>query len=234
MTEDARIFLATRSIPIGMVIFDCDGVLIDSEALCDRVVAASITEQGWAITPEECHRRFLGLSFYDMVPLIESQTGKILGNDWVENVVQRLTIVLAREVEPIPGAMEALSGVTALGLPWRIASNSSHTEMNAKFARVGWSHLVRGRVHSAAEIIARGGRGKPAPDVFLEAAAMEGIDPSRCLVVEDSAAGAQAARAAGMACLGYSPDHDGRALRDAGAIPFRPMEALPVLLRGMV
>jgi HAD superfamily hydrolase (TIGR01509 family) len=214
-----------------MVIFDCDGVLIDSEALCDRVVAASITEHGWVITPEECHRHFLGLSFYDMVPIVAAKTGKPIGTDWVDRVVQRLTAILATEVEPISGAYEALTGVTALGLPWRIASNSSHTEMNAKFARVGWSDLVRGRVHSAAEIIARGGRGKPAPDVFLEAAETEGIDPAHCLVIEDSAAGAQAAKAAGMACLGFSPDHDGAALREAGAFPFRPMHALPTLLK---
>ncbi len=233
MTDEARAFLSARTLPVRMVIFDCDGVLIDSEALCDRVVAASVTEQGWTIAPEECHHRFLGLSFYDMVPLIEAHLGKPVGIGWVHQVVERLTVVLAQEVEPIPGAMEALSGVTALGLPWRIASNSSHTEMNAKFARVGWSELVRGRVHSAAEIIGRGGRGKPAPDVFLEAAAAEGFDPAHCLVVEDSAAGAQAARAAGMACLGYCPDHDGAALRSAGAIPFRPMHAIPELLRAV-
>ena len=155
MTEAVRAYLSARTNPIRMVIFDCDGVLIDSEALCDRVVAASITEHGWVITPEECHRHFLGLSFYDMVPIVAAKTGKPIGTDWVDRVVQRLTAILATEVEPISGAYEALTGVTALGLPWRIASNSSHTEMNAKFARVGWSDLVRGRVHSAAEIITR-------------------------------------------------------------------------------
>lgn len=213
-----------------MVIFDCDGVLIDSEALCDRVVAAELVALGWPISPEESHRRFNGLSFYDMVPLIEARIGRPVGTAWVNQVVDRLTIVLAEEVEPIPGAWDALTGTSAIGLPWRIASNSSHTEMAAKFARVGWESLVRGRVHSAAEIIARGGRGKPAPDVFLEAAAAENIPPEHCLVIEDSVAGARAAHAAGMACLGYSPDRDGSALRAVGAVPFRPMHALPALL----
>lgn len=234
MTEEARAFLAAREQPIRMVIFDCDGVLIDSEALCDRVCAAAITELGWIVTPEECHRRFLGLSFYDMVPLIEARTGSAIRNGWVDDLVARLSIVLSQEVEPIPGAREALSGVTSLGLPWRVASNSSHTEMNAKFGRVGWSDLMRDRVHSGAEIIARGGRAKPAPDVFLEAASAEGVASAHCLVIEDSAAGAEAARAAGMACLGYAPGHDGAGLRQAGAIPFRPMHALPVLLKAAV
>ena len=232
MTEEARTFLATRTTPIQMVIFDCDGVLIDSEALCNRVESAMLTELGWPLSPAECHERFLGQSFHDMVPLIEARIGKPLGAAWVDRIVARLTAVLAVETRPIAGAWDALTGITALGLPWRIASNSSHTEMDAKFACVGWTSLVQGRVHSAASIIARGGRGKPAPDVFLEAASAEGIAPAHCLVIEDSAAGAHAARAAGMACLGYAPDHDGAALRAAGAMPFRPMHAIPALVRG--
>jgi beta-phosphoglucomutase-like phosphatase (HAD superfamily) len=231
MTQEAHAFLAGRTRPLRLVVFDCDGVLIDSESLCDRVTAASLTKLGWTISAEECHRRFIGLSFYDMVPLIESHIGRAIGTAWVDSMVAHLSVVLAEEVEPIPGAWDALTGTTALGLPWRIASNSSHTEMAAKFTRVGWNDLVRGRIHSAAEIIARGGRGKPAPDVFLEAAAAEGVDAACCLVIEDSVAGVTAAQAAGMACLGFSPDNDGAALRAAGAMPFRTMHAIPTLLR---
>ena len=233
MTEEAVAFLNARTDPLRMVIFDCDGVLIDSEALCDRVVAASLTELGWPIAAEECHRQFLGWSFYDMVPVIEARIGRTIGAEWVDGLVARVSAVFAQEVEPVPGALDALTGTSALGLPWRIASNSSRAEMSAKFSRVGWDALVQGRVHSAAEIIGRGGRGKPAPDVFLEAAAAEGIAPAHCLVIEDSVAGARAAQAAGMACLGYCPDNDGAALRAVGAVPFRPMHAIPALLRGL-
>ena len=233
MTQEARAFLVAREHPVRMVIFDCDGVLIDSEGLTDRVVAATIGELGWAIAPDECRSRFLGISFHDMVPLIETAMGNRLDANWVDRLVDRLIAVFAQEVEPVPGARDALDGVAATGLPWRIASNSSFKEMDAKFSRAGWTDLVRGRLHSGVEIVARGGRGKPAPDIFLEAAAAEGIDPAHCLVVEDSATGARAARAAGMACLGYSPDHDGAALRTAGAIPFRPMHAIPELLRAL-
>ena len=216
---------------LGLVIFDCDGVLIDSEALCDRVVSAELRRAGWEISEAECHRLFLGLTFPDIRERAEAHLGRPLPSDWVALVVQRVTEVMAAEVEPIPGARQALLATAALGLPYRVASNSSHEEMAAKFSRAGLADLVEGRVHSAYDLIARGKRGKPDPDLFLEAAAAEGVPPAACLVIEDSLAGVQAAVAAAMRCLGLSPDSDGAQLRAAGAIPFASMEALPALLR---
>ena len=129
------------------------------------------------------------------------------------------------------GAREALASVTALGLIWRIASNSSDLEMNAKFGRTGWTDLVAGRTHSAHELVRLGGAAKPAPDVYLAAATADQVEPAHCLVIEDSVAGVTAARAAGMDCLGLAQSGDGAALRAAGAIPFRSMHDLPELLR---
>lgn len=217
---------------LGLVIFDCDGVLIDSEALCDRVVSAELRRAGWDISEAECHRLFLGLTFPDIETRAEAHLGRALPPDWVAQVVQRVTAVMAAEVEPIPGARDALLATAALGLPYRIASNSSHAEMAAKFGRAGLADLVEGRVHSAYDLIARGKRGKPDPDLFLEAAAAEGIPPAACVVIEDLLAGVQAAVAAGMRCLGFSPEGDGARLRAAGALPFASMAALPGLLRG--
>jgi HAD superfamily hydrolase (TIGR01509 family) len=217
---------------VGLVIFDCDGVLIDSEALCDRVVSAELRAAGWAVSPEECHKRFLGLTFSDIQVAAEAHLGRPLGVEWVDLLVERVTAVMAAEAEPIPGAMAALEATVAMGLPFRIASNSSHEEMAAKFARVGLDRLVAGRVHSAYDMIALGKRGKPDPDLFLAAAAAEGVSPDRCVVVEDSLAGVRAAVAAGMICLGFSPDGDGAHLRQAGALPFPSMFGLPDLLRG--
>ncbi len=217
--------------PLRLVIFDCDGVLIDSEALCDRVVSAELHGVGWPLSPAECHRRFLGLTFPDIQQAAERQLGRPLDGGWIAQVVRRVTEVMAREAEPIPGAREAIEGVRALGLPFRVASNSSHEEMAAKFARVGFTRLVEGRTHSAYGLIARGKRGKPEPDLFLEAAAAEGVAPEACVVVEDSLAGVRAAVAAGMTCLGYSPEGDGAHLRAAGALPFAAMHALPGLIR---
>lgn len=218
--------------PPALIIFDCDGVLIDSEALCDRVISACLAEQGWPLSPADCHRLFLGLTFPDIQLAAEAHLRRPLGARWVDEVVRRVTQVMADEAEPIPGAREALEATAALGLPFRIASNSSRPEMAAKFARAGLSGLVEGRIHSAYDLIARGKRGKPDPDLFLEAAAAESVSPDACVVIEDSLAGVQAAVAAGMTCLGFSPDGDGARLRQAGALPFASMFELPDLLRG--
>ena len=214
-----------------LLIFDCDCVLIDSEPLCDRVVAEDLTALGWAMTPLESSRLFLGTSFYDMRPMIEARLGRPLAPDWVSSLVAKLTAVLAAEVEAMPGARDVLEATSALGLPWRIASNSSHQEMQAKFIRTGLHDLVAGRLHSADDVIVRGGRGKPAPDLFLAAAASAGIAPESCLVIEDSLHGVRAAEAAGMQCLGYCPHDNGTHLQAAGAIPFHHLPLLPDLLR---
>jgi HAD superfamily hydrolase (TIGR01509 family) len=231
MSEAAAAFLRARQRPLELVIFDCDGVLIDSEALCNRVVAEILTEAGWPMTAKECTDRFIGMSFYAMQPEIEARLGRSLGDDWVDRVVDVVTAAMEREAEPVAGAREALDAVMAMGLNWRIASNSSHLEMAAKFGRVGWLELVAGRVHSSVDVIARGGAGKPAPDLFLAAAAAAAVAPARCLVIEDSVHGATAARAAGMDCLGFVPHGDAAALRAAGAVPFHSMHDLPGLLR---
>ena len=231
MSSEAAAFLRARRHKLEMVIFDCDGVLIDSEALCNRVVAEILTTDGWPMSAAECEERFIGMSFYAMRPVIEARLGRDLGDGWVDNLVTVVAETMAREVEPMPGGREALEAVTAQGLRWRIASNSSHREMDAKFGRVGWRVLVLGRLHSSEDVIARGGMGKPAPDVYLAAAAAEPVESARCLVIEDSVPGVTAARAAGMDCLGLAPHGEGAALRAAGAIPFRSMHDLPELLR---
>jgi beta-phosphoglucomutase-like phosphatase (HAD superfamily) len=231
VSEEAAAFLRARGRPPGMVIFDCDGVLIDSETLSNRVLARMLTEDGWPMTEEESDRRFIGISFYDVRPLAEAHLGRPLGDDWVDRIVACVVEVMRREAVPVPGAREALLAVTALSLPWRIASNSSHIEMAAKFGCCGWQDLVAGRMHSAVDVIAQGGMGKPAPELFLGAAMAEGVAPEQCLVIEDSVAGATAARAASMDCLALVRHGDGAAMRAAGAVPFVSMYDLPALLR---
>jgi HAD superfamily hydrolase (TIGR01509 family) len=231
VSEEATAFLRARRRPLELVIFDCDGVLIDSEALSNRVAAEMLRADGWDISEEEADQRFIGFSFGAVKTMAEVHLGRSLGSDWVTRVVTRVVEEMRNGAEPIPGAREALEAVTALGLPWRIASNSSHMEMDAKFGRTGWLELVAGRVHSAAELVRQGGAAKPAPDVFLAAASAQGVAPAHCLVIEDSVAGVTAAMSAGMDCLGLARHGDGADVRAAGAIPFRSMHDLPDLLR---
>jgi HAD superfamily hydrolase (TIGR01509 family) len=220
--------------PPRLVIFDCDGVLIDSEALGNRVVSQVLSADGWAISARECQRRFLGLTYADTQAMAEARLGRSLGPGWVDHLVARVTRVMAAAADPIPGAREALEATTELGLPWRIASNSSRSEMTAKFARAGFSRLVEGRIHSAHDLIAEGLPGKPAPHLFLRVAAAEGETPEACLVIEDSLAGVRAAIAAGMVCLGLSADGEGAHLRQAGASLLPSMFALPGVLRRLL
>ncbi len=218
--------MTRRTSPLGLVIFDCDGVLVDSEPHSNRIVAASLTELGWAMTADEANSIFLGITLNDMVLMIEERLGRPLPPDWRSGLSATHLKAMAEELEAIPGAIAALDAVTALGLPWRIASNGSHPEMEVKFATVGITDRVAGRVHSHTDVA----RGKPAPDLFLATAAAEGVAPADCVVIEDSVPGARAAAAAGMDCLGYAPHSDGAALRAVGAVPFHSMHDLPALI----
>jgi HAD superfamily hydrolase (TIGR01509 family) len=219
-------FLAARKASLRLVIFDCDGVLVDSEPVSNRILAEDLTSRGWPMRTAEATRRFVGTSLPDMRPEVEAHIGTILPADWHTTLQARIVAALAEEAVAVPGAVEALRAVHALGIPWRIASNSSHEEMRAKFRRIGIEHLVQGRLHSFTDVA----HGKPAPDLYLAAAAAEGVRPPDCVVVEDSPTGVRAAVAAGMDCLGFAPHGDGAALRAAGAVPFHAMAELPALL----
>jgi HAD superfamily hydrolase (TIGR01509 family) len=177
------------------------------------------------MTPGESQALFLGMSLSEMVPIIVAGLGQELPEGWTDRLAAKLVAVLSQEVAPIPGAEAVLCATAALGLPWRVASNSSPEEMAAKFGRLGMTDLVAGRTHSAREVTLP----KPAPDVFLAAAAAEGVPPECCVVVEDSPIGASGAAAAGMICLGYAPHGDGAGLRAAGALLVRNLAELPPL-----
>lgn len=231
MSTLARAILQARRDPLRLVIFDCDGVLIDSERIADRVFAEELANVGWPITPAEVHARFLGMRTQEMPPVIEAMIGRPLPEGWAMHVAQRLVLVLGEEVELMPGAIEALDAADALGLDWRIASNSGPRQLAAKFARTQLTERVAGRVLSANTIVAAGGRSKPAPDIFLAAANTAACEPTACLVIEDSILGVRGAVAAGMQCLGFDPEGDGSHLTTEGAVPFHSMFDVPDLLR---
>lgn len=213
-------------LPLRLVIFDCDGVLIDSEGPSNRAVAEEVSTLGWPMDEAESMRCFVGFRLEQIAPLVEMRIGRAVPDGWIEHLRARIIEVLSREVAAVPGAREALRALDLLGVPYRVASNSSHKEMRAKFARTAMLALLE-RAHSADDV----GIGKPAPDVFQQAARAEGVAPGACLVIEDSLPGVTAARAAGMACLGYVPNGDGRALQEAGATVIRSLGELPAMFR---
>ncbi|HUM09141.1 MAG TPA: HAD-IA family hydrolase [Acidocella sp.] len=203
--------------PPELIIFDCDGVLIDSEGVASSVIARELTGLGWAMDAAEAMSRFIGMSIADMVPMIEGRLNRRLHATWRPELAEKLVVALGEESELIQGADTMLERVNQLGIDWRVASNSSDEELAVKFARTGISHLTAGRAHSAASVIARGGRAKPAPDVFLAAAASAKVEPARCIVLEDSRLGVTGAVAAGMTCYGFAPHGNAEPLLAAGA-----------------
>lgn len=231
MSHAARTLLASRGEPVRLIIYDCDGVLIDSEPIANRIVAEDLTAIGWTISAEECDRRFLGLSYHTLAEMAEEHLGRHVPDGWLDRLLTRVSAVLAIESIMVPGALEALAATEAFGLGWCVGSNSSQQEMAAKFGCTGMLQRVHGRLYSGHDIVARGGCAKPAPDLFLAAAAAMGIAPSACLVIEDSPTGAQAARDADMTCLGLARFGQAGSLAMMRAAPFASMHDLPDLLR---
>jgi HAD superfamily hydrolase (TIGR01509 family) len=212
-----------------LVIFDCDGVLVDSEVISCRVHAEALTRHGYPITAEEVRARFLGRSARDANLEIERELGRALPAAYDGDRRAALLEALARSVEAIPHAHEALA---AIGRRMCVASSGAHDKIFTTLSRAGLYHRFAPHIFSAMQVRAS----KPAPDLFLLAAEEMAVAPSRCLVVEDSVSGVTAARAAGMGVIGFTggshcrPGDDGP-LRDAGAgVVIDDMRALPRLV----
>ncbi|MFT8418300.1 MAG: HAD family phosphatase [Acetobacter sp.] len=183
--------------PLKLVIFDCDGVLVDSEETCCRLCAQAAREAGWPVPDHLAVQTFSGMSLATIQPMIEQNAGKTLGPQWEPAMQQRFVAAMKEGVEPIAGVHAMLDAVQKLGIPVRVASNSSGEEMEVKFENTRLSAYFDGRIHSARDM----GVPKPRPDVYFAAAKAEGVLPCECVVLEDSDPGAKAAVNAGMACV---------------------------------
>jgi HAD superfamily hydrolase (TIGR01509 family) len=214
------------------VLFDCDGVLVDSEAITNTVLRDMLEELGWALTREECMRIFVGKAVKDERGLIEAHTGQPLTEDWMVRFRERRNERLMHEVQPVAGALQAVAAIHGR-LEGRIAcaSGADRFKVELQLEKCGLMPYFKGRVFSGHELP----RSKPAPDVYLAAAAALGIAPQRCAVVEDTVTGVAAGIAAGATVFGYSPPEAGhgapQVLRAAGAsVIFTDMARLPELL----
>jgi HAD superfamily hydrolase (TIGR01509 family) len=184
--------------PIELVIFDCDGVLVDSERIAVRVYAALGAELGWPLTEAEVIEKFIGRSIVSNFEQITSRVGPSRAALWQERFGQLHRAAVDAELTPVDGILEVLDTLT---LPSCVASGGRHHTMRHTLGHTGiYPYFGEGRIFSASEVA----HGKPAPDLFLHAAKQMGVNPSACIVVEDSKYGIQAARAAGMRALGYA------------------------------
>ena len=205
------------------VIFDCDGVLVDSELISNTVLAGLLTQAGLPTTLEECLRDYRGRSMASVLELARGRHGTDLPGDLDGRYYDEVKAAFARELRPVPGVIDALDRIA---LPSCVASSGPHHKMAVSLRRTGLWERFEGRIFSATEVA----RGKPAPDLFLHAARAMGFDPASTVVVEDSVPGVEAAHAAGMRALAFARDTDAGELAAAGGEPFDDMADLPRLL----
>ena len=205
------------------VIFDCDGVLVDTELISNTVLAGLLTHAGLPTTLEHCLREYRGRSMQSVMALAAQRHGAPLPQDLPARYYAELEAAFARDGQPIPGVVDALDRIS---LPSCVASSGPHHKMEVTLRRTGLWERFAGRIFSATEVR----HGKPAPDLFLHAAHAMGFDPASTAVVEDSVPGVQAARAAGMRALAFAGDTDAAELAAAGGEPFGDMAELPGLL----
>jgi len=183
--------------PIELVIFDCDGVLVDSERLAVRVDVQVLAALGWPLSEQEVIERFVGRSHAFFLSEVEAHLGRRLPPDWEDEFQPLYRKAFADHLTPVPGVVDALDRIT---LPTCVASSGTHEKMRYTLGLTGLYERFAGRIFSVEEVT----HGKPAPDLFLHAATRMGVEPSACAVVEDSRHGVEAARAAGMLAFGFA------------------------------
>ncbi len=209
-----------------LVIFDCDGVLVDSELITCRVFLAMLHELGLPVTLEFMFERFVGRSTQHCWEEVARMLGREVPQRLREQLEQRTTAALQAEVKAVRG-MEAV--LDSLQVPYCVASSGTHAKMATTLGATGLLPRFRDRIFSATEVA----HAKPAPDIFLYAARRCGVEPQACAVIEDSAPGVVAGVAAGMTVYGYCAYTPESRLRQAGAhYTFDEMAKLPALLFG--
>jgi len=208
----------------GLVIFDCDGVLVDSEVITSRVFAGMLNELGIPATVDEVFDKFVGRTMAYCIEVITGMLGREVPAGFAQQYHDRAALALKADLKTVPGIESVLDEIR---LPYCVASNGSQEKMQTTLGITGLLPRFKGRMFSVTEVA----RGKPFPDVFLYAAAQSGVAPSACAVVEDTPTGVTAGVAAGMTVYGYCAHTPVRRLVEAGAHQtFERMRELPGLL----
>jgi HAD superfamily hydrolase (TIGR01509 family) len=210
-----------------LTIFDCDGVLVDSEPISNRVLARLLTEEGLPTTLAEARRDYQGLLLADVLTDAQARLGRKLPDGWLERFERERGQAFREELRPIVGVVDAIERIRDAGVAVCVASQGKLEKTRLSLQITGLHTLFADRALFSAYSVPRG---KPHPDLFLHAASRMGVDPSACLVVEDTPSGVIAAVSAGMRVFGYAADSDEQALRSAGAETFDSFDCLPRLL----
>lgn len=211
--------------PFKLAVFDCDGVLVDSERIISEVLAQCLAEQGLVMDSQEVWRLFVGKSIPESMQMIGNMLGERPSESMWQEFSKRANAALKQEVRPIGNIAAALD---VLEIPYCVASNGDFTKMNTTLGATGLLPRFQGKMFSATQVKA----GKPAPDLFLLAAETMGFAPQDCVVIEDSPTGVTAALAAGMTPFGYAQWTPRETLHEAGAaVLFDDMAQLPQLIR---
>ncbi len=210
------------------VLFDCDGVLVDSEPITNRVLREMLGELGWELTQDECMRHFVGKALKEELSIIAANTGRTVDGAWLSDFQLRRNAALMEQLEPIPNIHDAVHRIHAHhDARIACASGADRIKVEMQLRKVGLMDYFDGRIFSGYETP----RSKPFPDVYLAAARALHADPRRCAVVEDTVTGVTAGVAAGATVFAYLPQGDDAALREAGAVEiFANMADLPLLM----
>ena len=209
----------------NLVIFDCDGVLVDSEGIFNVVLARSLSAHGLPMTPTDCLELFVGGTMSN-VKTVAEQKGARLGSEWVDQVYDEVYAELRKGVEIIDGIVDLLDQLDGENIPYCIGSNGRMAKMDITLGQNGLLDRFQGRIFSAYDV----GIAKPDPGLFLHAANRMGANPAEAIVIEDSLNGVTAAKRAGIKCYGYVHAGDGQKLVEQDAILIRSMRELPQLL----
>ncbi len=209
-----------------LVIFDNDGVLVDSEPLSNTILAGYLTELGHPTSYEDSLRDYMGAAVHRVHDLVRERTGQALPADFDDILHARVFAAFERELVAVDGVTDVLGKLAADGVPYCVASSGSHERIRVGHRKTGLDRLFEVRTVFSAQDV---GRGKPAPDLFLHAAEQMGVAPDRCVVVEDSPLGVAAALAAGMDVYGFTAMTPAEKLLGAKGY-FGAMAELPTLL----
>jgi len=213
------------------VIFDCDGVLVDSEPLAALICAEMLGEMGWPDTAADVAEKYVGQANGYMVADLERRNGGPLDFNWNEQFDARYHALIPSELKEVPGIEAALDAIEGGGMRTCVASGGPHAKMQLTLGTTGLFDRLDGRIFSQDDVK----RGKPAPDLVLHAAQQMGVDPARCVVIEDARPGLEGARAAGMRSFGFTGGLAKREwLAGPGTVVFDDMTALPGLLERLI